>query len=252
MDRRVMSFAGFRIFAGSESEARNAVRGLVAAGNGGYVTFTGAHGIAETTRSAAVLTAHQRASIVFPDGVPLTWLARVNGIDMDQIAGPRFIERVLEDASDRGWRLYLFGASDKTLQSFVRRVGMRYPAVSIVGFESPPFGDPSDWPNRETLARIIDRQADVVFVALSTPKQELWMHAVESVYSVSSKAVFLGFGAAVDVMAGVQRPVPTWVQGSGLEWLYRMGREPKRLWRRYAFAVPKVIWLAIRRPARRG
>ena len=240
------------IFAGTSDQALEVVRRLVSSGTGGYVTFTGAHGVAEATRSPRVMDAHRNASLVLPDGVPLTWVGRLAGIRMEQIAGPRFIYMVLRAAADNGWRVYLFGAQEATLETFAQRVGRGRHGVDVVGWESPPFGDPAEWPNAEMLSRIDSAQADVVLVALSTPKQELWMNEVTGIaVSGSKRPLLFGFGAAIDLVAGAQSSVPRWVHGSGVEWLYRLVKEPRRLWRRYAFAVPTFVWLALRHPARR-
>ena len=150
----------------------------------------------------------------------------------------------MEDAARKGWRVFLFGATPNTLHAVAERATALHPELQISGMVSPPFAPMSQWDHEGTLREIRKSRADVVLVALSTPKQELWMARTVS----ETHALLCGVGAAIDVYAGLQGQAPRWIRGSGLEWAYRLVREPKRLWRRYAMAVPTFVWLLVRRP----
>lgn len=235
---------GISVFAGSSDAALKEIGDLVEQRLGGYVCFSGAHGMSEGYRDAEVLQAHQEATLVMPDGVPLVWWGRSHGHEqMEQIAGPAFLPRLLSHAGLHRWRVFFFGADVATLGKAAERAEANFPGLVICGTHSPPFGHVADWDNAHIREMITAARADLVLVGLSTPTQELWMHLNSSLLA---RPVLLGFGAALNILAGVQRDAPAVIRGSGLEWAYRLFSEPRRLWRRYARSIPIFLWILVR------
>lgn len=235
---------GISIFADDSATALKQISELVEERLGGYVCFSGAHGMSEAYRDTDVLQAHREATLVLPDGVPLVWLGKRRGHkQMEQMAGPAFLPRLLNHAGRHQWRVFLFGADAATLGKVAERAESEFPGVVICGAHSPPFGEVADWDNAQIQEMITAARADVVLVGLSTPKQELWMHLNSKLLD---GPVLLGFGAALDIFAGVRQDAPAALRGSGLEWAYRVFSEPRRLARRYARSIPTFLWLVVR------
>ena len=147
-------------------------------------------------------------------------------------------------------RIFLYGARHQTLDELQRRLCTRYPGLNIAGCYSPPFRPLNEQEDREVRALVAASRADIVFVSLSTPKQDKWMHAHrESIPGTT----MIGVGAAFDFLAGRTPQAPSWMQAHGLEWLFRLLMEPTRLWRRYLLVTPRFLplwffqWLSHKR-----
>jgi N-acetylglucosaminyldiphosphoundecaprenol N-acetyl-beta-D-mannosaminyltransferase len=235
---------GISIFAESSATALSQITDLVQKKLGGYICFSGAHGMSEAYRDSEVLRAHQEATLVLPDGIPLVWLGRSRGHkSMEQLAGPAFLPRLLALAGEHRWRVFLLGADPVTLGKVAERAERDFPGLMICGTYSPPFAAVVDWDNTQMREKITAARADVVLVGLSTPKQELWMHLNSKLLN---GPVLLGFGAALDIFAGLRRDAPQVIRGSGLEWAYRLFSEPRRLARRYGRSIPTFAWILVR------
>jgi N-acetylglucosaminyldiphosphoundecaprenol N-acetyl-beta-D-mannosaminyltransferase len=205
-----------------------------------YVCVTGMHGIVESRRNAELKRIHNAAGLVTPDGMPLVWLLWWYGHrTADRVYGPDLMAAVFERGVRRGWRHFLYGARPETLDRLHSKLLARFPGSSIVGRYSPPFGPISEEEDEKIVAAIRESGADIVWVGLSTPKQELWMASHSS--RLPAK-VLIGVGAAFDFHAGTVRQAPRFIQRSGLEWAFRLSTEPRRLWRRYLGNIPIFIW----------
>ncbi len=213
-----------------------------------YVCVTGVHGVMEAQRDEALRLIHNRSGLTTPDGMPMVWAARWAGFrDVRRVYGPDLMLALSERAAQRGWSCYLFGGKERVADRAAARLVSAFPNLTVVGTQSPPFRPLSAAEDAEVVERINASNPDIVWVGLSTPKQERWM--AEHVHKLTAP-VLIGVGAAFDIHAGVVRQAPLWMQHSGLEWLFRMGTEPRRLARRYLSNNPRFVALVLRRPPR--
>jgi len=209
-----------------------------------YVCVTGVHGVMESQRDDRLRAIHNAAGLVTPDGMPLVWLARWKGRrHVSRVYGPDLMLAACARSMERGWRHFLYGGAEGVPELLAERLRARFPGIAIVGTWSPPFRALSPDEDAELVERIDASGADIVWVGLSTPKQERWMS--EHVGRLKAP-VLVGVGAAFDFHAGLKPQAPRWMREGGLEWLFRMMTEPRRLWRRYLVNNPTFIWLVAR------
>jgi N-acetylglucosaminyldiphosphoundecaprenol N-acetyl-beta-D-mannosaminyltransferase len=179
------------------------------------------------------------ADVATPDGMPLVWALRSLGVpDQRRVYGPDLMLALCGQAMRLRHRIYLYGGRESTLRELCRRLQLRYSRLQIVGAYSPPFRPLTPEEDAACVQRIRDADADLVFVGLSTPKQEKWMAAHRALLP---GVVMIGVGAAFDFHAGSVRQAPPWMQQSGLEWLFRLWMEPQRLWKRYLLLNPLFL-----------
>jgi N-acetylglucosaminyldiphosphoundecaprenol N-acetyl-beta-D-mannosaminyltransferase len=216
---------------------------------GQVVAFCNVHSVMTARRDREVHEALERATLATPDGMPLVWALRRCGIiTQERVYGPDLMELALVHGVGRGWRHFLLGANDETLERLVRAARRLAPEVDIVGRFAPPYRPMTETEDDEIIARIRASGADQVWVGLGMPKQELWMHrARERLPGVT----LLGVGAAFDLLSGTVPQAPDWLQQRGLEWAYRLWREPRRLWRRYLVNNPAFVFLTAAEAVRR-
>ncbi|HTK16992.1 MAG TPA: WecB/TagA/CpsF family glycosyltransferase, partial [Acidimicrobiia bacterium] len=212
-----------------------------------YVCVTGVHGVMESQRDPELLRIHNESGLTTPDGMPMVWAARIAGAKNTQrVYGPDLMLAVCERAAQRGWGCFLYGATEEVLEQLRSNLSDRYPGLPIVGTHSPPFRALTPEEDEAVVRQINESGAQIVWVGLSTPKQERWM--ASHIGRLNASALF-GVGAAFDMHAGNLRQAPRWMQRSGLEWLFRLASEPRRLWRRYAVNNPRfVLAISRRRP----
>lgn len=177
-----------------------------------------------------------------PDGMPLVWWARQHGHpDAERVYGPDLMEAVLAAGGEPGTAHYLYGSTPEVLTALERAIATRWPDARIVGTESPPFREITDVELEASIARIDESGADVVWVGMGTPKQDTLVHRM----SRRSDVAFVAIGAAFDFIAGTKSQAPRWMMRLGLEWLFRLATEPRRLWKRYIVYNAKfarVLW----------
>ena len=209
-----------------------------------YVCVSGVHGVMECQRDGDLKRIHNDAGLVVPDGMPLVWVSKARGHhDVSRVYGPDLMLKVCEEGLARGWRHYLYGGAEGVPQLLQESLSGRYPGIRFVGAWSPPFRPLSD-EEADGVADDINRSgADIVWVGLSTPKQERWMDRFRARLDAPA---LIGVGAAFDFHAGLKPQAPGWMQRSGLEWLFRLLSEPRRLGPRYlrnnpAF-VSRIAW----------
>jgi N-acetylglucosaminyldiphosphoundecaprenol N-acetyl-beta-D-mannosaminyltransferase len=212
-----------------------------------YVCVTGVHGVMESQRDPALREIHNRSGLTTPDGMPMVWAGhRAGATWMKRVYGPDLMLDVLARSAELGWASYLYGGKDGVPELLAERLAARFPGLRIVGSYSPPFRTLTSEEDDSIVERINAANPDLVWIGLSTPKQERWMAAHVGRLTAP---VLLGVGAAFDIHAGTLRQAPPWLQRSGLEWAYRLYREPRRLWRRYFSNNPRfVIGIMRRRP----
>lgn len=209
-----------------------------------YICVTGAHGVVESTRKQQVLQAHRDASLVVPDGMPLVWLGKLLGYpNTERIYGPDLFLALCERAEKEKWRVFLYGTTDGTLQKLKERLLVKFPGLLIVGSVAPPFRPLTFKEEKTAVSKINNSKAEIVFIGLSTPKQELWMQK----NSPKLKAnVLIGVGAAFDFVSGTKKQAPQWMRGAGLEWVFRLLQEPRRLWYRSVVLNGMFIGMALK------
>jgi N-acetylglucosaminyldiphosphoundecaprenol N-acetyl-beta-D-mannosaminyltransferase len=212
---------------------------MVSARRRGYVSAAAVHLVMVSQEDPETRDAVLRCSLAVPDGQPLVWAMRALGHDASRVYGPELMARYCERSAQTGTRMYLYGGRNQgALVQLALNLRQRYPGVKIVGGFSPPFRALTD----EERERIIDDinacGADVVWVGIGQPKQERWMADFRDRLEAP---VLVGVGAAFDFHAGLVPQAPDWMQRMGLEWLFRLAHEPRRLWRRYLRYNPRFI-----------
>lgn len=228
---------GVRVSALNLRSACDRVHDAVRERQRGYVCLCGAHGLVDSQSVPALRIAYNKAFLNTPDGMPLVWeLHRQGHSDAGRVYGPDLMLGMFE----RGLRHYLYGASPATLARLEERLKKRFPQATIVGAYSPPFRALTEQEDDDVAHRINAAKPDIVWVGLGAPKQELWMARLRDRLHAP---MLIGVGAAFDFHAGKKPQAPAIMQSLGLEWLFRLGSEPRRLWRRYLRVVPGYIGL---------
>lgn len=185
---------------------------------------------------------HFDAAMVLPDGMPLVWIGKRRGLPVERTCGPDLMEAVLAASPQTGLKHYLYGGKPGVADILAERFTQKYPGVQIVGTECPPFRPLNCAEIQAVRSRICDSGADVVWVGISSPKQDVWMH---DNYRHLTQTL-IGVGAAFDFHSGNVKRAPAWMRNKGLEWLHRLVSEPRRLWRRYLVLAPQFVFLVLR------
>jgi N-acetylglucosaminyldiphosphoundecaprenol N-acetyl-beta-D-mannosaminyltransferase len=205
----------------------------------GYVCVTGVHGVSEAQSDPALREILNRAFLNTPDGMPMVWMGRLQGFrHMGRVYGPDLMLRLCESSRTTGFTHFFYGGGPGVAAELKQRLEERFPGLKIVGTYAPPFR-PLNTEEESALAhQVAALKPDIFWVGLSTPKQERFMaeHAPRL-----DATLFFGVGAAFDFHAGRMRQAPRWVQRSGLEWLFRLACEPRRLWKRYLKNNPLFV-----------
>lgn len=184
-----------------------------------------------------------RGGLNLPDGMPLVWLARRHGLDLtDRVYGPDLTLAVCDQGRTEGLRHYLYGGSPAVVERFADELRRRFPGIDIVAAESPPYRELTSDEEDELVTRVRSSGAQVLWVGLGTPKQDRFVDAFAARMGMPVVAV----GAAFDFIAGAKKMAPAWMQRRGLEWLFRLISEPRRLWRRYLVGNALFLYGALR------
>jgi N-acetylglucosaminyldiphosphoundecaprenol N-acetyl-beta-D-mannosaminyltransferase len=216
------------------------IEGWIERGERHYACVTGVHGVMESQRDEALRAIHNAAGLVTPDGMPLVWLCRLRHPGrVDRVYGPDLLLSYCARSAATGCRHFFYGGAPGVPEALAARLGARFPGLVIAGVYSPPFRQLALSEDEEIVRRINEAAPDIVWVGLSTPKQERWMH--EHLGRLNAPAL-IGIGAAFDFVSGRKRQAPRWMQRSGLEWTFRLASEPRRLWRRYLLNNPLFVW----------
>lgn len=212
-----------------------------------YVCLCNVHSVVTASRDPAFADVLANADLATADGAPIAWAVRhFRGSAQPRINGPDLMWRMLGQLERGGQSVFLYGASESTLAALQEKIGAAFPRLRIAGAIAPPFRPLSAAEDEADIARINDSGANLVFVGLGCPKQEFWMAA----HCGRVHAPLVGVGAAFDYHAGTLARAPLWWQRHGLEWLYRLGREPRRLARRYLVGntvfMAGLLWQMVR------
>ena len=228
------------------ADIRSAVKAVLSdpgALSGQYICFANVHTSVLCEDDPNYRAAENGAAYVFADGAPIAFAQRMLGFSKaKRVAGPDFMERVFRATSDGRLSHFFYGSSKETLERLEKSLLTRYPRLRIKGMLSPPYRNLSRREDEDFLRRINEAQADLVWIGLGAPKQEKWM----AEHKGRLHGLMIGVGAGFDFHAGTVKRAPKWVQLMGLEWLFRLSQDPKRLLFRYISTNPRFIYLAMR------
>jgi len=206
--------------------------------SGKFICVANVHMLVTAKTNAFLSDAISSAWLVVSDGMPLVWTLKFYRHNAFRVAGPDLLLSLCTLSQERGSSLYFYGGTVDTIEKMERMLLKQYPGLSVAGIESPPILPDEPLLDMDLVQRVNDSGANILFVGLGCPKQELWMKKHAEYIS----AVQIGVGAAFDFLAGSKSRSPIWMQKIGLEWLFRLLSEPSRLWKRYLVTNCKFVW----------
>lgn len=223
----------------------------IAAKGKGYVCVAAVHTVMVCQEDPQLRDAVLRSDLVVPDGQPIVWAMNALGHKLSsRVYGPELMARHCERSAETGARIFLYGGANQgALVQLALNLRRRYPGIRIVGGYSPPFRALTAEEEDAIVSEINASGADIVWVGIGVPKQEKWMAAMRDRLDTP---VLIGVGAAFDFHAGRVAQAPDWMQRMGMEWAFRLSREPRRLWKRYAMYNPKFVVGFLRQYVCRG
>lgn len=232
------SILGMRVDVTTYADATARIMAWAHSAQPRYVCAANVHMVMETSDSAGFRDVVNGADLVTSDGVPLVWALKALGAaQAERVYGPTLMLHVCEAAAREGVPIALYGGTSESLEEFVRFLHATYPGIEIACLIAPPFRPPTAEEDAQYTQQLADSGARIVFVGIGCPKQERWMAA----HTERLDAVLLGMGAAFDFHSGRVRQAPAAMQRLGLEWLFRLIMEPRRLWKRYARHNPRFV-----------
>lgn len=225
--------------------ALDAIDRLVSAGNGGTVFTPNVDHVVVAEHDLRFRTAYANVALSLVDGTPVLWAARLLGTPLPaKISGSDLVMPLMRRAADKGYRVYFLGGAEGVADLARSKLERELPNLKIVGTDASRISVDSDPGQVDAVVeRIQNARPDLVLVALGAPKQELWSH---SRTQLLSPAVLVGVGASLDFVAGIQKRAPSWMSKVGMEWLYRLSQEPRRLAGRYLLRDPQFFWILAR------
>jgi len=233
---------GVQVSAINMSLAIEAFENWIKEGEKTYVCVTPAHSVMDCVQDHRLYPLFNNSGMTTPDGMSLAWLLKLKGYkNVKRVAGSDLMREVLAYSVQRGWKHYFYGGAIGTPEKLSQHFKSTYPEIKIVGAYSPPFRNLTRDEELEITSQINATQPDIIWVGISSPKQERWMAKHINELSAS---VLVGVGAAFDFLSGQKQRAPLWMQKTGLEWLFRLITEPKRLWPRYRL-YPLFVFLAL-------
>ena len=231
------------------AQAMDVMDGMVARRERGYVCAVAVHAVMVSQHDPEMRRAVTGSALTVPDGMPLVWAANLLGEDLrNRVYGPELMDRYCGRCAERGHRVWLYGGRDQgSLMQLALNLRRRHPGIEIVGGYSPPFRPLSGEEEDAIVDQINEAKPDVVWVGIGVPKQEKWMAHMRPRLEAP---VLCGVGAAFDFHAGRISQAPSWMQERGLEWIYRIAQEPRRLLPRYLSYNPAFMLAFARQFAR--
>lgn len=208
------------------------------AAHGNYICVSNVHTTVMAHENPFYYKAQSESMLSIPDGKPLSVVGKKQHPDMDRVTGPDLMRRIFQESHNREIKHFFYGSTQENINALEKKIKEEYPWVQIVGSEPSVFRDMSEEEERQLAERINKTGADIVWVALGAPRQELFCYRNES----KINGIMVGVGGAFSVLAGTIPEAPIWMQNMCLEWLYRLVQEPKRLFKRYAVTNTKFIW----------
>jgi N-acetylglucosaminyldiphosphoundecaprenol N-acetyl-beta-D-mannosaminyltransferase len=206
-----------------------------------YIAVTGMHGVMEARHDSRFKRVLAEAALVVPDGMPLVWIGKLRGYALQRrVYGPELMLEFCAETANTGWRHFFYGGNAGVAEQLVESLTKSCPGIQIAGTYCPPFRPLTVDEDAQIVNAIRLAAPDVLWVGLSTPKQEMWMHEHRDRLGVP---VMVGVGAAFDFLSARKRQAPKWMRERGLEWLFRVLKEPRRLWRRYLVNGAEFVFL---------
>ena len=237
---QTFTFKGVPVAAIDVLCARDVLGTWAPEGRGEYVTCTGAHGIVESAHNPQVRRAHEEAALVVPDGMPLVWLGRLLGFSsIGRISGSELMEQVFCIPSYRRLRHFFYGSKPSTVDRLCQALTCRFGSFNFAGAYCPPIRAIGFEESEDILNMIREAKPNIIWVGLSTPKQEIWLNMHMRQIGMG---VGIGVGAAFDFLSGTIPRAPRWIQRSGFEWSFRLLAEPRRLYKRYCYVIPRFLY----------
>ncbi len=208
-----------------------------------YISVCTVHTVMECQQSKTMRQAVNEAALATPDGMPLVWLGKWHSqVEVTRVYGPDLMLALCQLSVERTYTHYFYGGADGIPKLLARRLSQRFPGLKVAGVYSPPFRPLTVAEDAKIIEQINQSEADIVWVGLGTPKQDLWMAAHRHQLTAP---ILIGIGAAFDFHTGRIPQAPHWMQRTGLEWLFRLWQEPGRLWYRYLIYNPLFILLIL-------
>src|SRR5450432_1581102 len=208
-----------------------------------YACVAGVHILTEAYKADSYAAIINNADVVTPDGEPITWALRwLYGIKQDRVAGMDLLPDLLSAAEKEAVSVGFYGGTEEMLSKTREHLKINYPDLLVAAMYSPPFRPLNAEEDLAITKMFNDSEARMIFVVLGCPKQEKWMDSQKG----KINALMVGIGGALPVLIGIQKRAPLWMQDAGLEWLFRLGQEPKRLWKQYARANSLFIYLILK------
>jgi len=209
-----------------------------------YIIVSNANDVVVSRKNIKVREAVVNSSLSVPDGFSLVLLARMYGYPLkERVYGPDLMLEFLKTTEGKGYLHFFYGSTDNVLKQLVTNLKKKFPKLNVSGSYSPPFRELSSEEDEEVVNMINEASADVLWVGLGCPKQQLWMYEHKDRLKVP---VMVGVGAAFDFLSETKKQAPKWMRNSGLEWLFRLVTEPRRLWKRYLIGNTIFIWLSLK------
>lgn len=231
---------GTRVDVTTYSQACDLIAEWIDQGKGGYVVAANVHVVMTGVWRSPFQRVVNGAQLVTSDGMPLVWGLRLLGFpEAERVYGPDLMLALCDRAQREGWRIFLYGSEPLVLERLQQNLRERFPKMQLVGAYAPPFRPLTPEEEASDRQRILESGADLVFVSLGCPKQEEWMARQSPCLPV----VLVGVGAAFNFHSGVVAQAPRWMMAIGLEWLFRLLQEPRRLWQRYLINNPAFVVL---------
>jgi len=213
---------------------------LISSGGSGYICVTGVHGVMEAQSDPDFRAILNRAFINTPDGMPMSWVGRLQGFSkMRRVYGPDFMIEMCRLSVERGYRHFFYGGNEGVAELLGERLTERFPGLRVVGTYTPPFRTLNAQEEADLIELVRDSNPHIIWVGLSTPKQERFMARYLNRLNVP---IMVGVGAAFDIHTGRIQDAPGWMKRSGMQWFHRLLQEPKRLSRRYLINNPKFVF----------
>jgi N-acetylglucosaminyldiphosphoundecaprenol N-acetyl-beta-D-mannosaminyltransferase len=236
------SILGMRVHATTYADAVQRIASWARARESKYVCEAPIHMVMESYDSPEYRDVINGADLVTPGGMPIVWMMRLLGVHgQPRVYGPAMTLEVCEYAALQGLKVGFYGGTEKSLPAMVSELKRKYSGLDVVYSYSPPFRKLTPQEDARVREDIATSKAQILFVGLGCPKQERWM----AEHRPGVRAVMLGVGAAFDFISREKRQAPLWMQSIGMEWLFRLCSEPRRLWFRYCWHNPRFVALAL-------
>jgi len=240
---KTMQIFNFPISVGKYQDYIEYIMNSASTGRSQYIYVANVHMVVEAFWNKSFSEKVRHAGLVTPDGKPLTWALRLlHGIKQDRVAGMDILPALLKQSEQNQTPVYIYGGTETLLSRTQNYLDRNYPNLHIKGLYSPPFRDLTAEEEERTIDRINSSGAKLLFVVLGCPKQEQWMANMAG----RINAVMIGIGGALPVLIGMQKRAPKWMQNAGLEWLFRLLQEPRRLFKRYFVTNSVFLYLLSR------